>query len=279
MSDYSRIAKVIAYLNDHYKEQPDLEELAGLVGLSTFHFHRLFRRWAGTTPKAFLQCLVAGEAKGLLSNGRSVLDTTLDVGLSGPSRLHDLFVSLETASPGEIKSGGEGWIINAGFAATPFGRTLLAEGPRGICWLSFVMDGSSKATEWTKLRASWPQATLLRDDESATSLVERIFAPQGKVSAREPFKALVNGTAFQVKVWRALLDVPFGGLCSYGDVANELEMPGSARAVGNAVSNNSLAFLVPCHRVIASTGMTGNYRWGQTRKQAMIGWEQSLCRT
>ena len=279
MNDYRRVAKVIEYLGENYREQPDLAELAALVGLSRFHFHRLFHRWAGITPKAFLQCLTATDAKGLLTRGRSVLDTALDVGLSGPSRLHDLFVRLEAASPGELKSGGRGWTLRAGFADTPFGQALVAESPRGICWLSFVEDGSGKASEWTKLGASWSSAELCRDDELARAFVERLFEPRSASAPHAPLQTVVKGTAFQVHVWRALLEIPFGGLRSYGDVARTLGMPGSARAIGSAVARNSLAFLVPCHRVIASTGMTGNYRWGPTRKQAIIAWEQSRVRT
>jgi AraC family transcriptional regulator of adaptative response/methylated-DNA-[protein]-cysteine methyltransferase len=253
-------------------EQPGLEELASQIGLSPFHFHRLFHRWVGVAPKAFLQCLTASGAKALLMGGRRVLDAAVDVGLSVP----DLFVDLEVASPGEIKSGGEGWTLRGGFAETPFGLVLVAMGPRGICWLSFLDEGAGKTTEWSKLQGHWPGASLVRDDELAASLIRQIFRPQHAVSSNEPLSVVVKGSAFQVKVWRALLAIPFGGLRSYGDIACRIGAPNSSRAVGNAVANNALAFLIPCHRVITSSGAVGNYRWGPIRKQAIIAWEHAL---
>ena len=276
MNDYTRIATVIEYLVEHYRDQPDLEELASVVGLSAYHFHRLFSRWAGITPKTFLQCLTAQEAKRLLRGGTNVLDTALDVGLSGPSRLHDLCIGLEAASPGEIKSGGAGWEVAAGFAETPFGRALIADGPRGICWLSFVGEDGSCSSEWSALQANWPGADLSRDDDRADSIARSAFHHGNGQPAMAPLKAVVKGTAFQTKVWRALLGIPFGTVRSYGDVARGLGMPGAARAVGNAAGRNGLAFLVPCHRVIAATGMVGNYRWGGIRKRALLAWEQSI---
>jgi len=200
----------------------------------------------------------------------------LDAGLSTSSRLHDLVVDLEEASPSEIKSGGEERGINGGFTKTPFGQALVAMSPRGICWISFFEDESGEASEWSKLQSDWPKASMVRDDSLALDLIRRIFCVQQPTSVVEPLKAFVKGSAFQLKVWRALLTIPFGELRSYGDVACQIGAPSSARAVGNAVGKNPLAFLIPCHRVITADGKIGNYRWGSVRKQAIIAWEHSL---
>ncbi|MEJ2031841.1 MAG: helix-turn-helix domain-containing protein, partial [Deltaproteobacteria bacterium] len=218
MNDYHRIALAIRYLDECHTEQPDLATLAARVGLSPFHFHRLFTSWAAVTPKDFLQCLTLSHAKRLLHQGESVLDASLAAGLSGPGRLHDLCVTLEAASPGELKSGGAGWTIAAGFAESPFGRSLVAEGPRGICWLSFIEPESEEAA-WTALQASWPRARLQRDDAIAARLTVRTFAPPGRARAGSPLRAMVRGTPFQVRVWRALLEVQSGTLISYGRLA------------------------------------------------------------
>ncbi len=194
-------------------------------------------------------------------------------GLSGPGRLHDLCVSLEAASPGELKSGGASWTVRAGFARSPFGRCLIAEGPRGVCHLSFVDDTDEAALTW--LRASWPQARLERNDVASARLAARIFRHPDGTSARPPLRAFVRGTAFQVRVWRALLEVGPGTLVSYGDLAVAVGRPTAARAVGTAVGQNALAYLIPCHRVIRETGVIGNYRWGHARKRAMLAWESA----
>jgi AraC family transcriptional regulator of adaptative response/methylated-DNA-[protein]-cysteine methyltransferase len=274
MDDYQRIAAVIRYLDESHTAQPDLAGLAQQVGLSPFHFHRLFSTWAAITPKDFLQCLTLAHAKELLRRGESVMDAALTAGLSGPGRLHDLCVNLEAASPGELKSGGEGWTIIAGLAASPFGRCLVAESPRGICRLAFVESDDGDA-EWHALAESWPGARLQRDDGRAMRLAERIFAPPGQSPARLPLRALVQGTAFQVRVWQALLQVRPGTLVSYGRLAAALGKPAAARAVGSAVGKNPLAYLIPCHRVIRETGVVGDYRWGRVRKRAIMAWESS----
>ncbi len=276
MSDYQRVAEIIEYLAQNFREQPDLDSLASMVGLSTFHFHRLFRRWAGTTPKTFLQHLTAEEAKRLLRGGDSVLDTALDVGLSGPGRLHDLCVSLEAASPGEIKSGGEGWDITGGFCETPFGQALIAIGPRGVCGFAFVAEAASLNAEWIALQESWPNAKLQRNDESAQTVAQSIFSYDQVRSHREPIRLLVKGTTFQTRVWRALVEIPLGQVRSYTQIAARLASARSARAVGSAVSRNPIAFLIPCHRVIHASGMPGNYHWGATRKRAILAWERSV---
>ncbi|TCS71508.1 AraC family transcriptional regulator of adaptative response/methylated-DNA-[protein]-cysteine methyltransferase [Sulfuritortus calidifontis] len=274
MNDYDRVARVIRYLDRHRTEQPDLATLAEAAGLSPFHFHRLFRAWAGITPKDFLQCLTLEHAQALLRRGDSVLDAALACGLSGPGRLHDLCVNIEAATPGELKSGGEGWILRAGFAESPFGSCLVAESPRGICHFAFV-EPEDRATALAGLQASWPRARLQRDDLAATRLAESIFLRPPASTALPPLRAFVRGTAFQVRVWRALLAVPPGKLISYGRLAAAIGQPRAARGVGNAVAQNPLAFLIPCHRVIRETGIVGNYRWGAVRKRALLAWESA----
>lgn len=265
MTDYDRIATVIRYIDAHREEQPDLATLAAVVGLSPSRFHRLFGQWAGITPKAFLQCLTLEYARAALRRGESVLNASFEAGLSGPSRLHDLAVTLEAASPGEIKSGGAGWAITAGSADTPFGRCLIAKGPRGICHLSF-------ADEWDRLSFDWPKATLVRDDAAAKRWVASIFLRTAD-SPIPPLKLFLRGTEFQVRVWRALLRIPAGTFTSYRTLAASLGKPNASRAVGTAVGQNAIGYLIPCHRVIRETGMLGGYRWGLERKRAMHAWE------
>jgi len=274
MNDYERIARIIRYLDEHHAEQPDLGTIARCTGLSQFHFHRLFSSWAGVTPKDFLQCLTHSHARKLLLEGNNVLDTALTVGFSGPGRLHDLCVSLEAASPGEVKSGGEGWTISAGFAGSPFGTCLIGESPRGICHLSFVDPGNFEAA-LSNLREDWPNARLHRDDHAASRLALRIFESPGTVPGRPAVRAFVRGTAFQIRVWRALLQTEPGTLVSYGRLAAALAQPNAARAVGTAVAQNPLAYLIPCHRVIRETGVIGNYRWGPVRKRVILAWESA----
>lgn len=278
MHDYERIARIIRYLDTHQAEQPDLAALAGRAGLSPFHFHRLFTRWAAVTPKDFLQCLTLEHARAALRAGEGVLETAIAAGLSGPGRLHDLCVSLEAASPGEIKSGGAGWTLTGGFAETPFGRALIGESPRGLCHLSFIGTGEA-GPAWEGLRADWPGARLRRDDDAAGVLAARVFARGGDAAKPPALRALVRGTAFQVRVWRALLRIPPGALISYGRLAAALGAPGAARAVGAAVGGNSLAYLIPCHRVIRETGAMGGYRWGVERKRAILAWEGGAAKT
>ena len=272
MSDYQRIARVIRFLDEHHVDQPDLTTLAGQTGLSKFHFHRLFAAWAGVTPKDFLQCLTLAHAKQLLREGESILDVAMESGLSGPGRLHDLCVNLEAASPGEMKSGGAGWTIAFGFAESPFGKCLLAQSPRGICRLSF--EENEKAAR-ADLQEDWPAAELKRDDTIAARLTEKIFAQPGDSHSQPALRAFVRGTLFQVRVWRALLQVQSGTLTSYGRLASAIDKPAAARAVGTAVGQNPLAYLIPCHRVIRETGVIGDYHWGPIRKRAIIAWESS----
>lgn len=273
MNDYERVAQVIRYLDEHYAEQPELSQLAGHLGLSLSHFHRLFSAWAGVTPKDFLQCLTLAHARELLRNGHSVLDAALAAGLSGPGRLHDLCVSLEAASPGELKSGGEGWEIVFGCAATPFGNCLIAQGPRGICHLAFA-DGEEQFWDAEQaLRQTWSKATCRRSDDIAREVASGVFRLGSAPHGERQLRAFVCGSAFQVRVWRALLSVPAGSVITYRRLADAIGQPAAARAVGSAVGRNALAYLIPCHRVIRETGVTGDYRWGAVRKRAMLAWE------
>ena len=267
MNDYERIAKIIRYLNEHASSQPGLATLAEIAGLSESHFHRLFSRWASVTPKDFLQCLTAEHAREMLLRGASVLDASLDSGLSGPGRLHDLCIKLDAASPGEIKSAGEGWKIRAGLADSSFGKCLIADGPRGICHIEFTDSIEPVQTRWHR-------AEIEVDDEWAEAAALKVFSRSP--SKGGPLKAMVCGTDFQVKVWRALMAIPPGTLTTYGRLAEAIGKPGAARAVGTAVGKNELAYLIPCHRVIRETGVIGQYRWGKERKQAMTAFESNL---
>lgn len=274
MNDYERIAGIIRYLDEHYREQPDLTTLSRHAGLSPYHLQRLFSRWAGISPKHFLQCLTLSHARQLLQNGENVLDAAVESGLSGPGRLHDLCVKLEAASPGELKSGGEDWTIRAGFADSPFGLCLVGESPRGICHLGFV-DNTDRPGGESAIRENWPEARIDWDEAAASRIAERVFASPDGDNDHSALRAFVRGSRFQIRVWRALLRVPPGSLTSYGRLAAELGRPGAARAVGNAVGQNPLACLIPCHRVIRESGMLGNYRWGPVRKRAMLVWESA----
>jgi AraC family transcriptional regulator, regulatory protein of adaptative response / methylated-DNA-[protein]-cysteine methyltransferase len=269
MNDYERIAASIRYLDAHRAEQPDLATLASQVGLSASHFHRMFSAWAGATPKDFLQCLTLSHARELLRLGINVLDASLESGLSGPGRLHDLCVSLEAATPGEIKAKGAGMTILVGVAESPFGHCLIGETSRGICHLSFFDDGGREAAI-AELRADWPLATLKSDDLHISNLASGIFATPTKASS---WKLFVRGTPFQLRVWRALLDVRPGTLVSYGKLADAAGNPNASRATGTAVGSNAISFLIPCHRVIRETGIPGHYRWGAVRKRAILAWE------
>jgi AraC family transcriptional regulator of adaptative response/methylated-DNA-[protein]-cysteine methyltransferase len=266
VNDYERIARVIGFLDERFVEQPSLGELARVAGMSESHFHRLFTSWAGVTPKDFLQCLTVAHAREALKGGASVLDAAVEAGLSGPGRLHDLCVSLEAASPGELKARGAGQVVRFGFAETPFGRWLCAENERGICHLEF---GDGESLEG--LREGWGAARLVRDDGAAERVTKEVFSEHQRKEG--PLRAFVRGTEFQVRVWRALLRIPTGALVSYGQIAEAIGKPSASRAVGAAVGANSLAYLIPCHRVIRETGVIGEYRWGNVRKRAMVGWE------
>ena len=267
--DYERIGRAIAYLRRHAHDQPDLAAAARHVNLSEHHFQRLFTRWAGVSPKRFVQYLTVEHAKSRLARSGGVLDLAGAVGLSGPGRLHDLFVTLEAMSPGEYRAGGAGLAIRYCVHESPFGPALLALTARGVCGLRFV-EGSRDGAAW--LHREWPGADLRHDEAGTAPVVDRIFQPLAAGTAR-PLALLVKGSNFQIKVWHALLELPLGSLTSYGQIAARIGAPGSARAVGGAVGANPIAWLIPCHRVIRETGLLGGYRWGPDRKAAMLGWE------
>jgi AraC family transcriptional regulator of adaptative response/methylated-DNA-[protein]-cysteine methyltransferase len=270
MNDYERIAQVIRLLDKRHDAQPSLEQMAAVVGLSESHFHHLFRRWAGVTPKDFLQCLTAEFAKQRLRESTSVLEAALAAGLSGPSRLHDLMVTLEAASPGEWKSQGAGVRIHWGISESPFGRCSIAWNTRGVCHLGFL-DAGRRNGEHAELTADWAAAERVRDDRNAQRQCDGIFSRAP--GARTRLSALVRGTQFQVKVWRALLQVPPGCLTSYSQIARTIGEPRAVRAVGRACGQNPVAYLIPCHRVIRETGIVQGYRWGTARKRAILAWE------
>ncbi len=270
--DYQLVAAAIRYLEENHEAQPELEELAAHLAVSPFHFQRVFKRWAGISPKRFLQFLTVEHAKELLAASHSVLDATYAAGLSGPSRLHDHFVAVEAMTPGEFKAGGRGLTIGYGVHASPFGECLVAATARGLCGLTF-MNGGGAAAEIDALHARWPNAQLVADPAATAPLIARIFAAAAGGTADRPIPLLLAGTNFQIKVWEALLRVPLGNVCSYEEVAQAIGQPAAARAVGSAVGANAIGFLIPCHRVIRKSGVVREYRWGATRKWAILGWE------
>jgi AraC family transcriptional regulator of adaptative response/methylated-DNA-[protein]-cysteine methyltransferase len=272
--DYRRIEQAIAYLEERALEQPSLDEVAEHVGLSSYHFQRLFKSWAGVSPKRFLQYLTIENAKKLLRESVSVLDTALDVGLSGPSRLHDLFVSVEAMTPGEFKAQGKDLLISYGFHATPFGECLLAVTSRGICSLAFV-DPETRLVALDELQATWQEAILVEDQNAGKDSIKTIFG-QTRDQTQTPIKVLLRGTNFQVKVWEALLRIPEGAVVSYGSLANAIGHQGAHRAVGTAAGHNPVGYLIPCHRVLRANGEIGGYHWGATRKKAILAREAAF---
>ncbi|MCW8951132.1 MAG: methylated-DNA--[protein]-cysteine S-methyltransferase [Rhodospirillales bacterium] len=272
-ADYIRIKSAIRYIEDRRLEQPGLEEVAEAVGLSPFHFQRLFTRWAGVSPKRFLGFVTHAHARSMLENSASVLDAALDAGLSGPSRLHDLFVSFEAMTPGDVARRGEGLVIRYGMYSSPFGPCLIAATDRGICRLTFFDPGDEESA-LHELIALWPAARLIKDHDGLSSVPERIFYKAQSTALG--IKLHASGTNFQIKVWEALLRIPMGRLVTYGELAEAIGHPGAARAVGNALNKNPIAFVIPCHAVVPALRRAGNpdgYRWGTERRKAMIGWE------
>lgn len=271
---HARIAEAIGYVTEHYQDQPSLEEMAGAAHLSPFHFQRVFKRWAGISPKRFLQYVTLAHAKRLLVDDASVLDAALDAGLSGPSRLHDLFVTCEALTPGEFKALGAGLVIHWGVHDGPLGRVVLGATERGICWLSFVAADEAAAIE--EFQRGWQGATLVRDEAATEDYVGRSFALADR--SDEPLPLLLRGTNFQIKVWEALLKIPFGHQVSYQAVAEAIGQPRAVRAVGAAVGRNNISWLIPCHRVILATGVIHNYRWGTTQKRKLLTVESALAK-
>ena len=269
--DYYRIEKAIAFIKKNVDLQPGLSEIAAHVHMSDYHFQRMFSRWAGISPKRFLQFITKEYAKKLLRDDRSVLDTAYEVGLSGSSRLHDLFVVCEAVTPGEYKGGGEDLNIFYGCHPTPFGYCLLGVTERGVCYLEFQMDGQKNPSN-QGIQKRWPRAAIVLKPKKSHSIVKKIFE-FNPVSGRAPLRLYVKGSNFQMKVWEALLKIPLGKVVTYEDIARQIKMPKSALAVGNAVRQNPIPFLIPCHRVIRKIGEFGDYGGGRDRKMAMLGWE------
>jgi AraC family transcriptional regulator of adaptative response/methylated-DNA-[protein]-cysteine methyltransferase len=273
-ADYSRIERAIRYLDANGAGQPDLTDVAKQVGLSPAHFQRMFTRWAGISPKRFLQHRTAQVVKRLLRENRSVLDASYEAGLSGSSRLHDLIVNAEAVSPGEYQKAGEGVVVKYGFHPSPFGECLIAVTARGICHLAFVHP-VSRHDALARLRHDWPRAELLADQPATRAAIAAAF-PMGGGNKKSvpPLSLHIKGTNFQLKVWEALLKIPDGAVTTYGDIAASLEAPDASRAVGTAVGSNPVSWLIPCHRVIRSTGELGGYAWGIERKKVMLMKEQ-----
>jgi AraC family transcriptional regulator of adaptative response/methylated-DNA-[protein]-cysteine methyltransferase len=277
MRDYARIRQALAFLAESRFEQPPLAEVAAEAGLSEAHFQRLFKRWAGLSPKEFLQALTLDHARALLRDSASVLDAAHEVGLSGPGRLHDLFVTHEAMSPGEYKAGGEGLKIAYGFHPSPFGEALVMATPRGLAGLAFCDDESGHEAVLADMTTRWPRASYRRDDPATAPFDARIFDP-ARWRPGTPLRLVLIGSDFELKVWQTLLKVPVGRATSYGAIAAHLGKPKAARAVGAAVGRNPLSFVVPCHRVLGKDGTLTGYHWGLTRKRAMLGWEAGLAR-
>lgn len=265
------MSRILRYLADHAGEQPTLTQLANMAGYSPAYFQRRFTDWVGVSPKSYIQHLTQVNARYLLTQGVNVFDVAIDTGLSGMGRLHDLCVKLEAATPGEIKTGGAGLDIIYGFGTTPFGECIIANTQRGICYLAFISEGEHELA-LTNLKRAWPGARLTLNNEASLQLIMQVFTPQYK-QYPTPLRILVKGTSFQLQVWRALLQIPEGQLTTYGDLASAINKPTAARATGSAVGANLLAYLIPCHRVIRSTGVIGDYRWGSARKSAILAYE------
>lgn len=267
---YDRISDAIAFIRQHHLEQPNLSTIAQHVNLSDYHFQRLFTQWAGISPKRFLQYLTLDYAKSKITETQNLLELTTDSGLSSPGRLHDLFVALEAMSPGEYRAGGAGLPIRYGIHETPFGYCLIALTPRGICNIQFLQNADEQ-TALQPLHTDWPQAKITPDQTETGKVCEQIF----HTSHSSPLTLHLKGTNFQIQVWQALLRIPLGELTTYQSLATVIGKPTAARAIGNAVGRNPIAYLIPCHRVIRGTGELGGYRWGCDRKAAMLGWEAS----
>jgi len=269
--DYAVVRRAIAFISEQWRSQPEIDAIAAAVGTTTADLHHVFRRWAGLTPKAFLQAITLDNARRLLRSSASVLDAAYEVGLSGPGRLHDLFVTHEAMSPGEWKSGGEGLSVAYGFHPSTFGSALVMTTERGLAGLAFADPGEEEAA-LDDMRGRWPKARYGEDKERTGAIARRIFDPTLWRPER-PLRVVLIGTDFEVRVWETLLGIPMGRATTYSDVAAKLGRPKAARAVGAAVGKNPVSFVVPCHRVMGKSGDLTGYHWGITRKRAMLGWE------
>jgi len=270
MTDFQKIEQAIHFLKNNFRSQPDLNEVARQVYLSPFHFQRMFKDWAGVSPKKFLQFLSLEYAKDLLSQKLAIPETSEETGLSSTSRLHDLFIGIEGMTPGEYQKGGAALSIQYSFAGSPFGDLVIASTAKGICHLAFTPDESKGIQD---LKARFPEAKFILKTDRMQQNALGFF--RADWSDLKKIKLHLKATPFQLKVWQALLQIPFGGVSSYSDMAAQVHHPRASRAVGTAIANNPVAYLIPCHRVIQSTGVTGQYRWGSDRKTAMLGWERA----
>ena len=270
-ADYDVVRRAIGHIRSHWREQPAIDAIAEAAGVTPTELHHLFRRWAGLTPKAFLQALTLDGARQLLRDSASVLDATYEVGLSGPGRLHDLFVTHEAMSPGEWKSGGEGLMVKFGLHPSPFGKALIMATERGLAGLAFADPGEEEAA-LADMKRRWPKAGYVADTARTAPIARRIFEPS-QWRQDQPLRVVLIGTDWEVRVWEALLKIPMGRVTTYSGIAGKVCTPAAARAVGAAVGKNPIAFVVPCHRVIGKGGDLTGYHWGITRKRAMLGWE------
>jgi len=268
-ADYAAVKRAIEFISTHYRDQPSIETIADHVGLSPSHFQHLFKRWAGLTPKAFLQAVTIERARELLRSSASVLDAAYDVGLSGPSRLHDLFVAHEALTPGDYRR--EGLKLCYGFHASPFGEAIVVAAPRGMAGLGFV-DDANRSAALADMARRWPRARLVEDESATAPYARRAFDP-ALWRPEAPLRVVLIGTDFELRVWETLLSVPMGRATTYSDIARKIGAPKAARAVGAAVGKNPISFVVPCHRVLGRSGALTGYHWGLARKQAIIGWE------
>ncbi|MCP1847479.1 AraC family transcriptional regulator of adaptative response/methylated-DNA-[protein]-cysteine methyltransferase [Bradyrhizobium sp. USDA 4501] len=271
LRDYDSVRRAIAFISEHWRTQPTIEAMADAAAVTPDELHHLFRRWAGLTPKAFMQALTLDHAKNLLRDSASVLDAALDSGLSGPGRLHDLFVTHEAMSPGEWKTGAGGMTLRYGFHPSPFGTAIVIATDRGLAGLAFA-DHGDEQTAFADMKRRWPNATYVEDTDGTAALAQRVFDTR-LWRADQPLRVVLIGTDFEVRVWETLLKVPMGRAVSYSDIACKINSPKASRAVGAAVGRNPVSFVVPCHRALGKSGALTGYHWGITRKQAMLGWE------
>jgi AraC family transcriptional regulator of adaptative response/methylated-DNA-[protein]-cysteine methyltransferase len=273
-SDYEIVRRAIEFISEQWRDQPSLETIAEAVGLKPLALQRLFTRWAGLSPKGFLQAVTLDHARSLLADSASILDASFEVGLSGPGRLHDLFVTHEAMTPGAFKAKGEGISIRYGFHPSPFGTALVMATEHGLAGLAFA-DAGGEAAALADMQARWPRATYVEDQAATTAYVRRIFDP-ATWRADQPLRVVMIGTDFELRVWDTLLKLPLGQATTYSDIASHIGRPSAARAVGTAVGRNPISFVVPCHRVLGKSGNLCGYHWGLTRKRAILGWEAGI---
>ena len=269
--DYDLVKHTLAFISENWREQPSLETLADQAGLSPTHLQRLFTRWAGLSPKAFLQAVTLDHARGLLRDSASILDASYELGLSGPGRLHDLFVTHEGMSPGIYKAHGRGLNIQYGFHDCPFGRALILITSEGLAGLAFADHGKEKSA-LADMTSRWPEATYVENQQATAAYAKRIFESE-RWQPDQPLKIVFIGSDFEIRVWETLMRIPFGKASTYSDIASHIGKPKAARAVGAAVGKNPISFVVPCHRVLGKSGGLCGYHWGLTRKRAILGWE------